>query len=362
MKRLFVLFIVSILGIILVQLLGSYAFGYLQESYHSLAATFALVLKFLFYLILIYVTVKCVKLNKTSLGFKLFKFVNIFITAFLTLMFVIYSVAMLLVMIESRMYFNKKHLDEIPKTAIKTPVNPLVDYNNTPVTFIQGIRLGNIDENFAKLVNYEPREDIWGKADDSANWIAFNRTVCFDKNTDCARKVKGLSAASRIINNPMLLVAPMLIGTYNINESFPICSDTGMQLIPQSIYLDVLNSKIIVTYKGTAVLTKCKFLQLTGFNARDFGLEWGFVNKSQNILFPYKDNVSKKIFKFQDEIVVSKCSENSDKKCNIIAPIDDKLVFNITSFPANIEIKLWKNKPIHKSINPKFNMEIRFVE
>ena len=361
MKRIVTIFIVCILGIVLTQVLGGILFVSSSENFHTLISIIALVLKFIFYLITIYTIVQSKKFTG-GVGIKIFKLINWTVTIFLSLFFIGYGILMCVNAVEKVKYYNEKELSTIPNTAVEAKVNSLVDYNGMSKDFILALRSGNIDSNFTKLVNYEPNEEVWSSVEDKGFWFSLERSVCFDKNTDCKRKLKGVSAMSRLINNPMILVAPVMIATYHLDEKLPVCSDEGLKLVPQNVYIDVVNSKIIAVYKGTRTLTKCNYLQLSGLNARDFGFEWGRVSDTQNIKFPYHDNISKKIYQFKDSIVPGNYCEDKDLKCNVLSPVDDKVVFNVTSYPASIELKLWRNKPFSSFTIAEFNMEIRFVE
>ena len=361
MKRIVTIFIVCILGIILTQVLGGILFVSLPKNFHTLISIIALILKLIFYAFTIYTIIQSKKFTN-GIGTKIFKTINWIITILLSLVFISYAILMSMNAIEKVKYYNKKELSTIPDTAVEAKINPLVDYNGMSTDFILALRNGNIDSNFSKLTNYKPRKEIWSTAEDKGGWFSLERSICFDKNTDCTRKLKGVSAMSRLINNPMILVAPVMIATYHLNENLPVCSDEGLKLIPQNVYIDVINSKIIAVYKGTRTLAKCNYLQLSGLNARDFGFEWAKVSNTQNIKFPYPDNISEKIYQFQDSIIPGNYCENNELKCNVLSPVDDKVVFNITSYPANIELKLWNNKPFSKFTKSKFNMEIRFLE
>lgn len=360
MKKLVILFILSILGIVLTQILGVFIFDIVGEKFHTIIAVIALLIKLLLFGVTVYTLVQSRKFR--SVGAKIFKVLNWLVTLILAFVFTIYGCVLVSSAIEVNKYYNNKPLKELPKSAVVANVYQLIDYNGLPKEFILGIRKSNIGVNFLKLADYEPREEVWGKMVDNGNWLALNRTVCFDKETDCSRKLKGFSSLSRLINNPMILVAPVMIATYHLKENNPICRDKGLKLIPQKIYLDSTHKKITVVYAGTTVLTKCKYLQLSGLNARDFGLDWAKVLKTQNIKFPYDNNISQKAYQFKDEIISGKYCENSDAQCNVFSPIDDKVVFNITSYPANIELGLWKKQPFGVFAIPDFRMEIRFVE
>lgn len=361
MKRCIILFIFAILGIALTQLFGGIFFDKIPTNFQTAFVLSAISLKLLFYFLTIYTLVSLYKMPLTK-GLNLFKVINWITTVLLTVFVIAYVAAIIFTGVRNHRFYNTKNLNEIPSTAIEAIVNPLVDYTGLPKEFIIALRLGNLDSNFAKLANYEPRKEVWEEVNSSNGWLSLNRSVCFDNTTDCARKLKGLSALSRQINNPMILVSPVMIATYNLKENFPVCSDKGLKLVPNKVYLDLIQSKIIAVYPGTETLTKCKYLQLSGFNARDFGYDWGKVSDMQNIFFPYPDNISKQIYQFKDSIISGNCCKNTEKKCNILSPIDDKVIFNVTSFPANIEIKLWKHKPFSQYKSADFKMEIRFVE
>lgn len=364
MKKNIILLTVSFLGMIITILLSNLLNGVSSTLILTAAAIASLVLKIVFFAIAIYTLVNTFKI-KGGWGIKIFKFLNWVYVLFLTLMFVfmIYIAAKLAV--DNYNYHNTRALEIIPDTAVKAKINPLVDYNGLSKDFILSLRSGSIDSNFAKMLDYSPNESVWEKMEDKGAWFALDKSVCFDNRTDCRRKAKGVSAMSRIINNPMILIAPVMIATYHLDEKLPVCSDEGLRLVPKGLYLDVVNNKIIVIYKGTKALTKCNYLQLSGLNARDVGYEWAKVNRKQNIEFPYPENISKKVYQFKDAIVGGSFCEDDKKpgvKCNVLYPVDDKVVFRVTSYPANIEFKIWDKKPVSGHQESELKFEIRFVE
>lgn len=361
MKRLVILFLVSFIGILLLQLFGGMLLGVVPFDFKLEAVIAVVLIEAILYVLSIYTLIKSFKISEGR-GLKVFRVCNSIFTLLLSLVVLFYISAMCTLFSDAHRYFNKTDLAIIPSTAVKAKVNRLVDYNGMSKDFILSIRSGNIDSNFVKNTGYKPNNEVWKDLQDKGAWFALERSVCYDKNTDCKRKLKGVSAMSRIINNPMILVAPVMIATYHLDEKLPVCSDEGLRLVPQEVYLDTVNTKIIAVYKGTNALLKCKYLQLSGLNARDFGFEWGIVKGSQNVYFPFAKNISKKIYNFQDAVVTGEYCKNSEAKCNVLSPIDDRAVFNVTSFPANIELKLWKKKPVFSFVEPDFNMEIRFIE
>ncbi len=364
MKKYIILLLISVLGIIFTQLLGVLLLSAnLSNTVMLISAVISLLLKIAFFGLGVYTLVATFK-HKGGWGITTFKTLNWIYVIVVTLITLIVLTSIINIAIKTKNYYNTSALEVIPPSAIQAKINPLIDYNGLPKNFILGLRFGNIDSNFIKMMNYSPKKEVWEKMEDKGAWFSLDKSVCFDNNKDCRTKAKGLSALSRQINNPILLVAPVMIATYHLDEKLPVCSDEGLKLVPKSVYLDVVNSKIIVLYKGTKALTKCKYLQLSGLNARDFGLEWAKVYKKQNIYFPYPDNISKRLYKFNDAIVVGNFCKDAKRetRCNVLSPVDDKLVFNITSYPANIELKLWKNKPLFGFKDADFLFEIRFVE
>ena len=361
MKRLVILFSISVLGIVLLQVLGGIFFSSIPVEFRTKTAIVTVIIEAILYFITLYTLIMGYKL-KGGLGTKIFKVLNWTISLGLTLVFTFFTINLLETFITSHRYYNKRELNKLPETAVRANIYPMVDYTGMPKEFILGLRQGNLDSNIDKLLNYEPSEEVWAKMQDKSDWLGYECSVCYNPKTDVSRRLKGVSSLSRLINNPMMLVAPILIATYHLDESLPVCSDKGLQLIPKSIYVDNVNSKIIIVYKGTSVLTKCQYLQLSGLNARDFGLKWGKVIGFQNVKFPYENNISKKAYEFKDEIEYAEFSKNSDKKCNTYAGIDERVLFNITSYPACINLKLWNEKPLSPFKESNFNVEIRFVE
>ena len=364
MKKNIILLTLSFCGMCTIIFLSAFLTVIDSPVWLTIAAAGSLIFKIIFFVIAVYTLISASKIQSGK-GVRIFKFINWVYVILLSFMFVFMIYTGINMLADNYKYFNTSELKVIPDTAVKAKINPLIDYNGLSKDFILALRSGNIDSNFTKMINYSPKPDVWANMEDKGSWFALDKSVCFNNKTDCRRKAKGLSAMSRIINNPMILIAPVMIATYHLDETLPVCSDEGLRLIPQKLYLDAVNNKIIAVYKGTKALTKCKYLQLSGLNARDIGYEWAKVYKKQNISFPYPDNISKKVYQFKDSITVGSFCEDKNKpgvKCNVLSPVDDKVVFRVTSYPANIELKLWNKKPVSRYTAADIKFEIRFVE
>ena len=100
-------------------------------------------------------------------------------------------------------------------------------------------------------------------------------------------------------------------------------------------------------------------IQLSGLNARDFGYDYMYIFDEKNIkMYSEYNNATEDISTFRDYIHLGGSCKYKDG-CNNISPMQNNLMFSVTHLPAEINIKLWKKKPINKYV--KADMYYRII-
>ncbi len=256
-------------------------------------------------------------------------------------------------------YKNNKISKILPTEAMeKLSVNPLSSYSGKTKDAILTMRKNYVKSSIFYSENYNPSEDIFGQIVDKKPWWGIEHITCTDKNIDLKKRGEGLSEESRYLNNPNLLVGVQMSKSYINNENLrDFCKDKALWFIPEQMFYDKDNKLIIVKYKSSTNMTvrmnkkRIEYL-LVGLNARDFGYEWGYVSKSNNILFlPISLDIkmiNEKPKKFLDFIHLGNACQ-VEGGCNNASPYQPEMTFYFKKLPADMTINLWKKKPIYKN-------------
>ena len=285
---------------------------------------------------------------------KTFKFLKNPITIFVILM-ILTDIGLL----KFSLYKNNKISKIIPNGKMENLViNPLSEYSGKTKDEILKIRKNYVTTSIFNSENYKPNETVFGQIVDNKPWWGIEHISCTDKNIDLKKRGQGLSEESRYLNNPNLLVGVQMSKSFIKNEQLKdFCADKTLWFIPKKIYYDKHNKLIIVTYKSSENMTvkmNKKYIEylLVGLNARDFGYEWGYVSKSNNILFLPKtldsQMINEKPKKFLDFIHLGNACQ-VEGGCNNASPYQPEMTFHFKKMPADMTMSLWKNKPIYKN-------------
>lgn len=210
------------------------------------------------------------------------------------------------------------------------------------------------------MPKYKPKEEVFGQIEDNKPWIGLEAASCFwNFNTD---RDKGVSEESVFLNNPMALISvemPYYAYLYSNN-----CTSNNY-FMPKRIELDENNKLITITYDVSTLYSRLSsdvqkkyIFVLNALNARDFGYQWGHASSSKNIKFKEKV-IAKSAYYFLNYIHVgSSCGIRGG--CNNGSPFQAELNFKISSLPASIDMKLWKNEPKLVSADSDINIRILF--
>lgn len=268
---------------------------------------------------------------------------------------------------------NSSAFDDIKNSAHETvniEINPLESYNGKTKHEMYDIRKSYVKKSIFYSPNYEPNEEIFGGIVDGKNWWGIEPMVCSHGDEDTTR---GLSALSRFINNPDLLVQtyfPFNMTYYDGIKEY--CNSKFARLIPSSLTYEPVSNTITAKYYMSPFVFNNRLnyfgkkdihypFILSGLNARDFGFEYMYINNLYNVRMLNEDNAAKHIYQFRDYIHVGGSCRRPDG-CNNLSPRQTELEFTITSLPAELNIKLWKNQPIIKDLNADIKFKIQFIE
>ena len=240
------------------------------------------------------------------------------------------------------------------KNVINLEINPLESFNGKTKKEIYEIRKEYVKKSLFYTQSYKPNEDIFGQIVDGKDWWGLEPLVCSRANEVTTT---GVSAVSRFINNPDLLIQTYFPFNLTYDERFfEYCNGRFSRNIPLEMTYE--NSKKTITakyemspfvYKNTVNYYGMKDIKypliLSGLNARDFGYDYMYINSYHNIKMLHENNASRQIHKIQDYIHVGG-SCRMPGGCNNMSPRQPELEFNILALPAEMEIKLWKTKPL----------------
>lgn len=229
-------------------------------------------------------------------------------------------------------------------------INNLSDYNNQSREQIYSFRKYYVSKSIFKNVDYVPNEDVFGGMKDGGKWLGIRALACSGIS---AYSFKGMSAESKFINNPAILVG---VDYADYSKKYIPCSQSDY-LKPVNLSFSKDDNLFQLTYRLSEKM-KNKDLKLVGLNARDLGFNYIYSKKVNNIKFMSElDNVSKNIVEFKDAIRIDK-SCGSSGGCNRNMAYQEEMKFNITTLPASFELSLWKQKPETTDVLSDMNFTI----
>jgi len=260
---------------------------------------------------------------------------------------------------QPRETYTEKLPDTTTSEEIKQIINPLEEYNYMSKADIYRIRKKYVQTSLFASEDYEPSEEVFGQIEDGKLWWGLRQITCSQGSDNAS----GLSAMSRFINNPNLLMATFFPRSYTLNsETKDYCNSEFAKSIPYEITYNKKLNLITAKYKlGRIAVDNKHCMILIGINARDFGYNYVFINKLSNISMSESYNASNEIYQLRD-FVHTGGSCQMKGGCNNISPRQTELEYYVTDFPAEINIKLWKNRPISKFSGADINYKIIFEE
>ncbi len=252
-------------------------------------------------------------------------------------------------------------------------VNPLSEYNYLTKKQIFDIRKNHVKNSLFSKEDYEPDTRVFGAIADSKPWWGTVTCGKLNYKGDYHERIEGASKVSAQINNPDALVGlslPFLPWDLGYNKEF--CTADYSKFLPISIQYSEENNLIIAKYKLTKNFLKFRArvnsrntrypIQLSGLNALDFGYDYVYAFDTKNIsMFDQNNNVTDDLKIFRDYIHLGGSCKYKDG-CNNISPMQNDLMFTVTALPAEINLKLWKKKPMNKYVKADMYYRIQFTE
>lgn len=250
-------------------------------------------------------------------------------------------------------------------------INPASEYDYLSKQQIFDIRKQHVKNSLFDKENYEPNTTVFGSIVDKKPWWGSIKCNQLNYKGDYHENIQGPSKVSVLMNNPNALVGlsmpyiPWDIGT---NKEF--CTSDYSNFSPISLQYDEKDKLIIAKYYLTKNFLKLRtkvnnrytryLIQLSGLNARDFGYDYMYIFDTKNIkMYSEYNNATEDISTFRDYIHQGGSCKFKDG-CNNISPMQNDLIFSVKSLPAEINIKLWKKKPINKYIKADMYYKIIF--
>ena len=238
-------------------------------------------------------------------------------------------------------------------------VNPASEYDYLSKQQIFDIRKKHVANSLFAKENYEPNSNVFGSIIDNKPWWGSIKCNQLNYKGDYHENIQGPSKVSVQMNNPNALVGlsmpyiPWDIGT---NKEF--CTSDYSDFSPISLQYDEKDKLIVAKYKLTKKFLKLRtningqstryVIQLSGLNAKDFGYDYMYIFDTKNIkMYSEYNNATEDISTFKDYIHLGGSCKYKDG-CNNISPMQNNLMFSVRNLPAEINIKLWKKKPINK--------------
>lgn len=250
-------------------------------------------------------------------------------------------------------------------------INPASEYDYLSKQQIFDIRKQHVKNSLFNKENYEPNSAVFGSIVDNKPWWGSIKCSQLNYKGDYHENIQGPSKVSVQMNNPNALVGlsmpyiPWDIGT---NKEF--CTSDYSNFSPISLKYDEKDRLIIAQYYLTKNFLKLRtkvnnrytryLIQLSGLNARDFGYDYMYIFDTKNIkMYSEYNNATEDISTFRDYIHQGGSCKYKDG-CNNISPMQNDLIFSIKGLPAEINIKLWKKKPINKYVQADMYYKIIF--
>lgn len=269
--------------------------------------------------------------------------------------------------------YNDKNILKINdySTFQALKVNPTSEYDYLSKQQIFDIRKQHVKNSLFTKNNYKPNTAVFGSIVDNKPWWGSIKCNQLNYKGDYHENIQGPSKVSVLMNNPNTLVGlsmpyiPWDIGT---NKEF--CTSDYSNFLPISLQHDEKNKLIVAKYELTKKFLKFRsningqssryVIQLSGLNARDFGYDYMYIFDTKNIkMYSEYNNATKDISTFRDYIHQGGSCKYKDG-CNNISPMQNDLMFSVRRLPAEINIKLWKKKPINKYVKADMYYKIIF--
>jgi hypothetical protein len=236
---------------------------------------------------------------------------------------------------------------------------------------IYAIRSKYVEESIFAGIDYHPSEEVFGQIVSGKKWWGLNHHRCHKDDT-----TSGVSAMSRYINNPAILISPMNAYVYSNVEKYGnkynhYCNAEYTKFIPYKMSYDANSKTITATYQiHREIIDNAEsfgskddpfYLTMIGMNGRDLGYPYIKISALHNITMKNDYNASMHVYILADYIHVGgSCGVSGG--CNNISPYQAELDFRFTDLPASIEVNFWHNFPKKETQIPDIKYKMQFVE
>ncbi len=256
------------------------------------------------------------------------------------------------------------------KTENILPINPPQEYNGFTKQQIYDIRKNFVKKSIFNTPQYSPNDEIFGRIVDGKPWWGINQIVCSPYKQKDFDRTTGISAVSKYINNPNMLIQVMFPFNYNLEyDRIGYCSSEYSKTIPyQLVYLKKenliiakykLDKRVLKSYLNWNGEKRKYFLNIVGLNAKDFGYNYAYAYNLKNMHMTEKNNLSNKLTSFLDFIHLGGSCKHP-QGCNNLSPYQANLDFELDYLPAEMTIKLWKKKPMNNYTKADFYYRLVF--
>jgi len=260
---------------------------------------------------------------------------------------------------------------------ISFSINAPAKFNGKTRNEIYELRKKAVADSVLFAQNYEPSNIVFGGIVDGKPWYGANSRPCSVRRIKPDEVIKGDTLLSPIVLNPNALVSIFSIAVHtdmDINSEFCkahhnyIFTPVGVNYKAKENTLEI-RYRLNDTITGNNVHKRKHDLQITGINARDAGFEYVTATNFTGGFFFKKvwsggqwvenHNVTQGVYRFQDYIHLGG-SCGIEGGCNNISPRQTYLEFSLKSFPAVMDLKLWRNKPSSPNNVADLNCKIIF--
>ncbi len=264
------------------------------------------------------------------------------------------------------LYPMKNNADDIQNITINQPIS--LNYKSKEE--IYNIRKSYVAKSIFADTNYQPSEEVFGGIEDFKPWISMD--WCFNYNpndpNNWVLKTDGPSSHSRSLINPslpVLLEYPFAIP--DVQENRLQCNQISQLMVPLSAVYSKTNKEVDITYRNLVKLDDRTAYQITAVNARDFGYNYMYVDKSKstlNIQYLTNDNVSTDVKEISDFIHLGGACKVSSG-CNNWSRTREDLQFRYLGSTKGVNhpqlyIKLWKEMPSSPYADADLNVKLIF--
>lgn len=245
--------------------------------------------------------------------------------------------------------FNKKNPYEYWISG-NVKINSMSDYNRVSKEQVYTFRKYYVNKTIFKDKNYVPNEEVFGGISENNKWLGVKALACMGAYS---YSYKSMSNDSKFINNPAILVG---VDYATFPRQYMPCTEKEY-LIPKKLSFSKDDNTFYLTYDMSDNQMNRR-LKLVGLNARDLGYNYAFCRKTNNIEFANSmDNISKNVHQFKDAIRLD-FSCGASGGCNDNLAFQEELFFDVKSFPATFELKLWKEHPENTNVKSDINFTI----